>query len=396
MTKETKAQSTSTKPSQISLMLWWFSTSISEIIKECKSDANRAKIIGLGVLFTFLYATIAWIYFWSISIASPWIFVPLGLFMGFGILTIDRILISSIKSGKINLIPTIFRVLLAVALGTFIAQPIILWMFNDDLQGEIKILNDVKIEERNQSLLAIKASESYSLLSQKESLESRLSSKYLDVQEARQSYTMEIDGTGGSKRFGIKEVAKEKGKLLERQEAEYVKLMSTVQPQLDSISVNLAKIESKYLKEFGVFKEGYRNTGFLIHVEALQSLLQKDETGSLKERYYLLLIILILFELVPIISKIFLPTGSYDRKVALVEEMETRTFQSDFERDIAVHEAYNEGTKKQDIKLMSEFFKKSDGTKSDKIEQILKKWGSQNGAKEGDLWQQVKKEVMNK
>ena len=85
-----------------------------------------------------------------------------------------------------------------------------------------------------------------------------------------------------------------------------------------------------------------------------------------------------------------------ERKVALVEEMETRTFQSDFERDIAVHEAYNEGTKKQDIKLMSEFFKKYDGTKSDKIEQILKKWGSQNGAKEGDLWQQVKKEVMNK
>lgn len=395
MNENSEPQPTPAQPNQISLILWWFSTSISEIIKECKSDANRAKIIGLGVLFTFLYATIAWIYFWSISVSSPWLYVPLGLFMGFGILTIDRILISSIRSGKIKIVPTIFRILLAIALGTFIAQPVILWMFDEDLQGEIKVLNDVKIEERNQSLLTIKASESTSLLSQKEFLIGSLSSKYEDVKEARKSYQAEIDGTGGSKRFGIKEVAKEKGKILKRQENEYAKLQTTLQPQLDSVNLKLARLESRYLKEFDEFKDGYENTGFLIHVEALQSLLQKDGTGSLKERYYLLLIILILFELVPIISKIFLPMGSYDKKIALLEEMETRTFQSDFERDISAHESYNEGTRKQDLKLMADFFKKSDGPKNERIDQILKKWSAQNGSKEGDLWQQVKNEVMN-
>ncbi|MCP4458473.1 MAG: DUF4407 domain-containing protein [Cytophagales bacterium] len=395
MEQNAEPQPTPQHPNQISLILWWFSTSISEIIKDCKSDANRAKIIGLGVLFTFLYATIAWIYFWSISVSNPWLFVPLGLFMGFGILTIDRMLISSIKSGKINIVPTIFRVLLALALGTFIAQPIVLWMFDEDLQGEIKVLNDEKIEERNQILLGIKASESATLLGQKESLEAGLESKYADVQAARESYSGEIDGTGGSKRFGIKAVAKEKGKILDRLEGEYLELKTSIQPMLDSVTTQLAGIERKYLADFNEFNDNYANSGFLIHVEALQSLLQKDVTGSLKERYYLLLIILILFELVPIISKIFLPTGSYDMKVALMEEMETRTYTSDFERDISTHESYNNGTKKQDLKLLMEFFKKSDGPKSERIDEILKKWSSQNGKNEGDLWQQVKKEVMN-
>ncbi len=395
MNKKTERQPTPQNPNHISLILWWFSTSISDIIKECKSDANRAKIIGLGVLFTFLYASIAWIYFWSISISNPWLFVPLGLFMGFGILTIDRMLISSIKSGKISLVPTTFRILLAVALGTFIAQPVILWMFNDDLQGEIKVLNDLKIEERNQTLLGIKASESAALIKQKESIEENLETKYQDVQTARKSYQDEIDGTGGSKRFGIKAVAKEKGKIMDRLEGEYQKLQNSAQPQLDSMTLKLAAIESSYLKDFNVFKDNYSNSGFLIHVEALQSLLEKDVTGSLNERYYLLLIILILFELVPIISKIFLPTGSYDRKVALLDEMETRTFQSDFERDILAHESYNRGTRKQDLKLLTEFFKKSDDPKSERIDEILKKWSAQNGSKEEDLWQQVKRDVMN-
>jgi len=304
-------------------------------------------------------------------------------------------LISSIKSGKINIVPTIFRVLLALALGTFIAQPVILWMFNEDLQGEIKVLNDEKIEERNQTLLSIKASESAALTIQKASLDSALARKYADVQTARKSYQQEIDGTGGSKRFGIKAVAREKGKILDRLEGEYQQLQTTIQPQMDSVTTQLASIERKYLMDFNEFKDNYANSGFLIHVEALQSLLQKDVTGSLKERYYLLLIILILFELVPIISKIFLPTGSYDKKIALLEEMETRTYQSDFERDISAYESYNDGTKKQDLKLLTEFFKKSDGPKGERIDEILKKWSAQNGSKEEDLWQQVKRDVMN-
>jgi hypothetical protein len=375
--------------SRLSRMLWWFATAIPEIIHDCKSDANRARIIGLGVLFTFIYASIAWIYFWSISVSSPWLYVPLGLFLGFGILTIDRMLIASIKAGKITLVPTIFRVLLALALGTFIAQPVILWMFHDDLQGEIQVLNDAKIEERNQALLTIKASESAALIKEKQALDTALFRKYVDVQAARISYQAEIDGTGGSKRFGIKDVAREKGKILQRLEDEYAQLKTQSQPRLDSINWRLTSLEKKYLEEFATFKENYANAGFLIHVEALQSLMQKDTTGALKERYYLLLIILILFELVPIISKIFLPTGSYDKKMALLDEIEERTFRADFDKDITRHEAYNEATKQQDSRLMNTYFKKSDLAKGEKMDELIDNWKKGNG-QSGGLWKKMK------
>lgn len=352
-------------------VLFWFSTAIPDIVSRSRSDANRAKIIGVGVLFTFIYACIAWIYFWSTSVSSPWLYVPLGLFLGFGILTIDRMLIASIKAGKINLVPTAFRVVLALALGTFIAQPVILWMFKDDLSGEIAILNDQKIEERNQELLTIRDAKSAGLIEERQSIQGQLDSKYEDVQDARTSYQQEIDGTGGSKRYGIKQVAKEKGKLLEREEEELKDLRASTQPRLDSLDGQLAKIESEYQTEIATFTDGYENNGFLVQVEALQSLISKDTTGALRNRYILLLLILVMFELIPIISKIFLPIGSYDHHVNLLDQNEKESFDQKFGREKSYDESFQEGVIKQDKRLLSEFFKRSDEAKTHAIQEEI-------------------------
>lgn len=372
--------------------LYWFSTAIPAIIHQSKSDANRARIIGIGVLFTFLYACVAWIYFWSVTVSSPWLYVPLGVFLGFGILTIDRMLIASIKADRIRFVPTAFRVILALALGAFIAQPVILWMFQEDLKGEIALLNDAKVEERNQQLLEIKAAKSLSLNSEKLSLQSILDQKYQDVNEARLSYQQEIDGTGGSKRYGIKEVAKEKGKILERQENEYVALKKRNESKLDSLNTTLLAIERDYQKEIADYQAGYKNLGFLIQVEALQSLIKKDTTGALQNRYLLLLVILILFELVPIISKIFLPTGSYDNHLALIEKKEIETFKEAFEQEQSFNENYKNGAILQDKRLLVDYFKKSDDIKTSALEKETSNWDSRSG---GSLKQRVKEIIMS-
>lgn len=380
------------KTRPIDRTLFWFSTTIPEIIKDSKSDANRAKIIGLGVLFTFLYACIAWMYFWSITVSSSWLYIPLGLFLGFGILTIDRMLIASIKSGKINIVPTIFRILLALALGAFIAQPVILWMFQDDLKGEIELLNDVKIEERNQQLLVTRNGQSQSLIASKENLQAQLDQKTADVATARKSFQEEIDGTGGSMRYGIKSVGKEKGKILEREEQELADLRKLNQPKLDSLDAKLSQIEADYQKEITTYQDEYANTGFLIQVEALQSLMTKDQTGALRNRYILLLIILVLFELVPIISKIFLPTGTYEKHLALIEEQESDTFNANHEREKSFDETYNEGAKQQDKRLLAGFFKKSDQVKTRQLEEETDNW---NGGKGGSLRKRAKEIILD-
>jgi hypothetical protein len=93
---------------------------------------------------------------------------------------------------------------------------------------------------------------------------------------------------------------------------------------------------------------------------------------------------------VPIISKIFLPTGSYDKKLALLDEMEERTFRSDFEKDISRHETYNQSTQKQDGRLIDEYIKKSDVAKSEKMDELINGWQKGNG-QSGGLWKRVKK-----
>src|SRR5215203_3242629 len=92
------AQRATYESGSVQEFLWWLSTAEKEIISECTIDRNRYAIVGMIVLSTWMFATLAWTYFFSTAIDSPWVFVPLGFFMGFIILCIDRALIKGIHA----------------------------------------------------------------------------------------------------------------------------------------------------------------------------------------------------------------------------------------------------------------------------------------------------------
>lgn len=118
------------EPTGFDRFLWWLSTAETELIHDCVVDRNRYRIVGYSVLGTWLFATLAWAYFFSTAIAQPLAFISLGLFMGFIILTIDRTLIKGItRSNKNKIAPLLFRALLALTIGVFMAQPAILFLF---------------------------------------------------------------------------------------------------------------------------------------------------------------------------------------------------------------------------------------------------------------------------
>ena len=133
---------------QMSEVLWWFSTAIKELIQDCTVDRNRYKILGSAMLFTWLYATLAWGYFWSTNSDSPFLFVSLGIFMGGFVLSIDRVLVSSINKKRTNIVAIALRVIMALCIGAFLAQPIILFIFSSDIDREIPILLDKKLAEK--------------------------------------------------------------------------------------------------------------------------------------------------------------------------------------------------------------------------------------------------------
>ncbi|MBC7588735.1 MAG: hypothetical protein H7178_10310 [Chitinophagaceae bacterium] len=48
----------------------------------CVIDRNRYAIIGMSVLGTWLFATLAWIYFFSTVVTNMLAAIALGIFMG--------------------------------------------------------------------------------------------------------------------------------------------------------------------------------------------------------------------------------------------------------------------------------------------------------------------------
>ncbi len=125
-------------PSAFTEFLWWLSTAEKELLVDCVIDRNRYKIIGTTVLATWSFATLAWTYFFSTVTTNVLVYVILGAIMGLIILTIDRALIKGITSSNKNKIfPLVFRGVLAITLGMFMAQPALLFLFDKEINCKL-------------------------------------------------------------------------------------------------------------------------------------------------------------------------------------------------------------------------------------------------------------------
>lgn len=383
-------------PSAATRILWWFSAIIPESLNDSVSDRNRAKIIGLGVMFTWLYATIAWTYLWTTNISSPLLYIPLGIFIGFGILTIDRMLIASMSKFRRNFIAISLRVLMALFLGAFIAQPLILWLFEQDINTEISLLHDRKISDKRAELELINSSELNDLKSREEILLNELKSKEDAVALAEQEYLKEIDGTGGSGKYGIAGVAARKEIALNRVTGEYNLYRAEAIPELETIRSRINAIGSEINALIENFRDTNLTSGFLIRIEALRSLFEKDATHALRNRYYLLLAILVIFELIPVISKLFLMTGSYDEKVRLKDELETELAISNKARELKLKMEYNNLSEREDSELLTQLFKDFSSKRLERMNGSVSSWSSSEVMTFDQLWNRIKDEVLSK
>ena len=319
---------------QLTEILWWFSTAIKELIHDCTVDRNRYKIVGSAMLFTWLYATLAWGYFWSTNSDSPFVYVLLGIFMGGFVLSIDRVLISSINKAKNNIVAIVLRIVMALCIGAFLAQPIILFIFSSDVDREIPLLLDKKLAEKKVEIEKVYQSRKEELLTDKKRLETELKDKNDLAIQKQNEYLKEIDGTGGSGKYGIGGIAEAKKNSFQIIQSDLEKTQASTNKELEKITMELDEINKKVTKSVADFEKTLDGKGFLIKKEALESLFEKDKTHGLQNQYYLLTVILTLFELIPIISKLFLSYGAYDTKVALREDLEMKTAEIRSEKDL--------------------------------------------------------------
>jgi hypothetical protein len=348
----------------------------------------------MTVLATWAFATLAWTYFFSTVATSGWLAVPLGFFMGFIILTIDRALIKGInKFSKSKLLPLVFRSLLALTIGTFMAQPALLYMFNKEIRLQTSLDNEKKKQLKSQELTDLYKIKKTTLLSEKESLQKELQIKYADVAKARQNFLSETDGSGGTGKVGIKDIAIAKRNEYRKLDGEYQQLVSIEQPKITTIETALKTMDDAIKKEEADFTN-YFNNGFLTQIEALNNLIKTNP--ALQFRYYLLVIILLLIELMPVIAKTILPSGTYDERAMQREAMEKEMVSSNISKEKELKELYNSLAHQNDKEAISAFF---DLTKSERIQKITgfsQQWKQEKNQTFNGLWETMKKEVLTR
>ncbi|RZK10418.1 MAG: DUF4407 domain-containing protein [Flavobacterium sp.] len=155
----------------------------------------------------------------------------------------------------------------------------------------------------------------------------------------------------------------------EKLDAEYKLLATQEQVKMDSADAALQRQELSIRQEEKAF-EAYLNNGFLTRINALSNLLKNNP--PLQYRYYLIIFILMLIELMPVIAKTMLPSGTYDEKARLQEEMEIDLANSSILRTKATKERFSEAAFEQDTELIDRFLL---DTKEERLEK-MRKWSS--------------------
>jgi phosphate/sulfate permease len=388
------SQRESYSPSQFTGFLWWLSTAEKEILVDSVIDRNRYRIIGMSVMATWLFASFTWTYFFSTIVDSLIVAIALGLFMGFIILTIDRALIKGItKYNKRKFPPLLFRGLLALTIGTFMAQPAVLYMFDKEIKLQTSLDNEKKKMVKRQELETLYKMQKDELLQQKTILQNENESKYNDVAKARDNFLAETDGSGGTGKIGLKDIAIAKRN-------EYQKLDGDYQLQLKGNNVKIAEadrslkeIDDKIKTSENDFTN-YLNNGFLTRIEALSNLLKSNT--ALQYRYYLIVFILMLIELMPVIAKTMLPSGSYDEKVLLREDMEIELANSNIRKEQLLKEFYNQLAFDNDKEAIKNFFDLTKDDRNEKIKAFSKNWREEDHQTFDGFWEKLKKEVLTK
>lgn len=381
-------------PSQFTVFLWWLSTAEKELLADAVVDRNRYRIIGMTVLATWAFATLAWTYFFSTVTGDSWMAWPLGFFMGFIILTIDRALIKGInRQNKNNLLPLLFRGLLAATIGTFMAQPALLYMFKKEIKLQTAYDNEQKKISNSYVLDSLYKNRKAELRTQKTAWQNELQLKNEAVSTARENFLAEADGSGGTGKVGIEKIALAKKAEYEKLDNEYRQMLALQQPKIDSADALLKDIDNRVQLEQQAYAQNF-NDGFLTQIEALNNLIKTN--SALQIRYYLLVAILLLIELMPVIAKTLLPSGTYDEKVMLREELEKEMANGNIRREQELKELYNNLAVQHDKETITAFFNLTKQDREEKIKHFSHKWKTENHQTFDGLWEKMKKEILTK
>jgi len=210
----------------------------------------------------------------------------------------------------------------------------LLYLFDKEVHVQISLDNEQRKKNKRLQEDSLYAGVRADLMKKKIALQQQLNERYKEVSAAREAFIAETDGTGGSKKTGMATIAKAKKASYDKLDSDYAWLSGQLKPQIHAVDSSLAAIETTIQQEQKGFAT-LMNDGFLTRIEALNHLIQNNT--ALQFRYYLLVAILLLIELMPVIAKSLLPSGSYEKKLLLTEALEADVLDDTYAKEKELH-----------------------------------------------------------
>ncbi|PZP51424.1 MAG: hypothetical protein DI598_03230 [Pseudopedobacter saltans] len=324
---EEAEQASQNEPSPWTKFLWWLSAVDADVMKECGTDRFRYTIIGYTVLATWIFATLSWGYFFSTLFEDAAIVVPAALFFGFVILSIDRGLIAGLNNGGRNKwLFVVLRLSLAMTIGFFLSQPIVLMLFQKDVDSHLPVIKEKKIQAYTNQVRAENAISIEQAKTEVDRLRNLQTSKEQHVLDLKNDYIKETDGTGGSGKVGEYTVAKVKKSAYLQAQDELTTWKRETQSQLDSALAKQKKVDQSIQDQIDTFSKGL-NDGFLTRVETLDDLMVVHP--PVKYRYRLVIMLIMLIELMPLLTKLMMASGLYEERMQLESERKKLGWQNE-------------------------------------------------------------------
>ena len=276
-----------------------------DLIRKCpRFEVNKYASIGLTVLFTAILSILSSYFAFKLIFDSEYLAIPLSFFWGCIIFNLDRYIVSSMRMNESKwkeIIKSIPRILIAFLIAVIISKPLEIKLFDSEIQVFLekekinqmygvskKYTPDIELIESKRQLVELDFQKSLALRD-----------KYYE------EYKCECTGTCGTNVKGYGRECKSRKKRYDI----YLSELSTKRAKKDSIIrlFNKEELKLKDLMEIEKTVISSSKIGFFDKIKALNKI---NKLGS-----FFILLMFIMIETAPLLTKLLSQKGPYDNLV---------------------------------------------------------------------------------
>lgn len=313
MTINKNANNTNPQPSSVQRIIWWFAGADIPMLEKCRSEWHKFTAIGTFVAIIGVMASISGGFFLTVALGVPTLVAVLGgICWGIAIVSVDRVLLTHFHKGKGQLLRAIPRLVMAVVISIVISHPLLLVMFQGEIDARLHQEKTGKLQTARTS--SDKQAMKLLLADDISKLEGRLAKLQSIKDDAEAEMNKERGGLKTDRttgRVGEGSVYDVKRKIFEAAQNNLESERPTIDAELSAKRAELSTIENEIKSEVdAVNDKETKAAGILNRQRTLSAILKEDPSSAFLA--FCITFLLLSMETLPITQKLFSRPGRYD------------------------------------------------------------------------------------